>query len=222
MSRKEVITYRDDFIGTRALAAVNPFVVIDVSSAGAPTTLGVDEENSGAVAITLAADSEAESVRATHGDIKSFDIGKIQTVRYICKVAGLDSVTTIVFGLCGDHNATLDSIAQNVWFRMEGSASTTLVVCETDDGTNDNNDISTSETLAATYKTFEISFTNGTNDVRFYMDNGTGQIRRVASSTTFDMSSYTGNLQPIFGVDKASGTGVPALTVDLIEIVYNR
>ncbi len=225
MSRKEVVTYSDDFIGAQSMqtsAGDGPWVVTDVSSSGTPTYIGDDSENSGAITITLDGSSEAESVRIHHNDIKSFDIDKIQTVRYIVKIAAFSAVSTIVFGVAGDTNATLDSIAQCAWFRMQGSDSQTAVVVETDDGTVVNRDVATSQTLAAVYKTFEISFVNGTDDVRFYMDNGDGQLRRVAASTTFDMSNFTGNLQPYFGLDKASGTTVDTITIDLVEITYER
>jgi hypothetical protein len=91
------------------------------------------------------------------------------------------------------------------------------VVVETDDATTDNDDKATGQTLAAVYKTFIIDFTNGLKDVRFYIEG-----ERVAGSTTFDMSAAaTGqNVQPLIQIQKASGTGVPAITVALVEVAF--
>ena len=85
-----------------------------------------------------------------------------------------------------------------------------------------NNSIATGETLANAYKHMQIDFTNGKSDVRFYVENSGGQMRRVASTTTFDMSNYSGSLQPMFKVEKASGTTVDSIEIDLIRIAMKR
>ena len=93
---------------------------------------------------------------------------------------------------------------------MQGSASTTALVAETDDGTTDNDDVATGATLAAVYKSVKIDFTNGVSDVRFYIDG-----ERVAAATTFSLAAITAgqNVQPIVQIQKASGTGVPSVTI---------
>jgi hypothetical protein len=133
-------------------------------------------------------------------------------------VSGIDSVTTLCFGLASARNATPDSVAVNAWFRMQGSASLTAVVAETDDATTDNDDKATGYTLASVYKTFLIDFTNGLNDVRFYIEG-----ERVAAGTTFNMSAVAAgqNVQPYVTLQKASGTGTPSVTIALVEIAYN-
>ena len=64
---------------------------------------------------------------------------------------------------------TADSVTTNAWFRMEGSASTTNLVTETDDNTTDNNDIATGSSLATTTRRLKVDFSNGQDDVRFYV-----------------------------------------------------
>jgi hypothetical protein len=99
---------------------------------------------------------------------------------------------------------------------MEGSASTTLVVVETDDNSRNNDDVATAKTLSNTYKRFIIDFSYGISDVRFFIDGD-----RVAASTTFNMSnSSTQRLQPYIDLQKASGTGTPSVTIDKFAITY--
>ena len=195
----------------------NGWTIKDTSAAGAPTYLCVTEDG-GAAKLTLAATSEAEIVTLYTNDVLTFDVRKLKRVEYIALVAGIDSVTTLVFGVGSAQNDTADSVATNAWFRMEGSASTTAVVVETDDATNDNNDVATGSTLAATYKQFVIDFESGISDVRFFIDG-----ERVAASTTFDMSALTAglNVQPFVQLQKASGTGVPSITIAKCQIDYN-
>ena len=68
-----------------------------------------------------------------------------------------------------------------------------------------------------TYKKYGIDFSNGLNDVRFFIDGS-----RVASSTTFNLSAITSgnNAQLTMQIQKASGTGVPALQVTRVAIAY--
>jgi len=195
----------------------NGWTIKDTSAAGAPTYLCVTEDG-GAAKLTLAATSEAEIVTLYTNDVLTFDVRKLKRVEYIALVAGIDSVTTLVFGVGSAQNDTADSVATNAWFRMEGSVSTTAVVVETDDATNDNNDVATGSTLAATYKQFVIDFESGISDVRFFIDG-----ERVAASTTFDMSALTAglNVQPFVQLQKASGTGVPSITIAKCQIDYN-
>lgn len=198
-------------------AGQNGWTIADTSTGGTPTYLCITEDG-GAAKLTLAATSEAEIVTLYHNDVLAFDVRKIKMMEFIALVAGIDSVTTLTMGLGSARNDTDDSVATNAWFRMQGSVSTTAVVAETDDATTDNDDKATGATLAGTYKKFVISFENGINDVRFFIDG-----ERVAAATTFDMSALTAglNVQPIFQLQKASGTGVPSVTIAMVNIVYN-
>jgi hypothetical protein len=138
-------------------------------------------------------------------------------VDFIAQVAGVDSTTVINFGVGSARADDEDTVAVNAWFKLEGAASTSALVVETDDGTTDNNDISTGTTLASVYKKCSIDFSQGISDVRFFVDG-----ERVAASTTFSMSAATAgqNVQLMAQVSKASGTGVPSLTIARVEVVY--
>ena len=189
--------------------------IADTSSSGTPTYL---IGNNRAATLTLAATSEAENVCLYQGDVLPFLLNKIQRVKFVASVSGVDAVTTITFGIGTARNDTEDSVATNAWFRMEGSASTTAVVCETDDGVTDYDDKATGVSLSSTLKEFVIDFSNGLADVRFYIDGV-----RVATSTTFTLASATSSqsVQLLAQLAKASGTGTPALVIKKVEITYN-
>ena len=167
--------------------------------------------------LTLAATSENEIVTMYMNDVLPIDLASLKWISFILKVAGIDSVTTLTVGVGSARNDTEDSVTVNAWFRMEGSASTSNLVVETDDNTTDNNDVATGTSLSSTYKKCTIDFTNGLKDVRFYVDGA-----RVAAGTTFDMSAVTAgqNVQPIIQLQKASGTGTPSVTI--AQIAYEE
>lgn len=206
----------DDFNGAVAAFPTSadpatPWLVDDTSSAGAPTyTRGTS-----AATLTLASTSEVENVCLHFGDALDFDIDDLISIEFRAKVtATLDSATTIVMGLGSARNDDPDAVTANAYFKLAGS---NAVVCESDDGTTDNDDKATGVSLAATYKRFVISFAAGTSDVRFYIDGA-----RVASSVTFDMSGYTSGLQPIFQIQKTADTNTDALTIDYVKVLAKR
>lgn len=192
----------------------NGWTIADTSTGGAPTYLCATEDG-GAAVLTLANTNEAEIVTLYHNDVLAFDVRKISQVWWVAKVAGIDAVTTLTIGVGSARSDTADSVAANAWFRMEGSASTSALLYESDDGTTDDDDNSAGTTLAAVYKKLLIDFTQGLDKVRFFVDG--------ALAGTTDMSALTAgqNVQPIVQLQKASGTGVPAVTIAQFGISYN-
>lgn len=194
---------------------MNGWTIKDTSSAGTPTYVTATEDGGSFVA-TLASTSEAEIVTLYQNDILMLDLAKLHQVWWIAKVSGIDSVTDLVLGVGSAQNDTEDSVATAAWFKIDGSASTSNLLAETDDGTNDNS-VTTATSLSSTYKKLLIDFSSGLSDVRFFID-GT----RVASGTTFDMSDVSAgtNVQPFMQLHKASGTGVGAVTLFQFGAVY--
>jgi hypothetical protein len=95
-----------------------------------------------------------------------------------------------------------------VQFKLVGS---NAVLIETDDGTTDNDDKATGQTLVASFKRFVISFAAGKSDVRFFIDGD-----RVASATTFSMAAATGQLQPFVQIQKTSDNNTDSVSIDYI------
>jgi hypothetical protein len=212
--------YTDDFFGSSvsfptSADPATPWLLVDTSSAGAPTFVRSLSRAIG----TLAATSEVENICLAHGDSLSFDIDNIRSIEFIVKLgaATFTSGSELVFGLGSARNDTTDSIAANAWFKMVGASSTTAVYVETDDGTNDLDDKATGVSLGTTDKYFVIDFSHGKGDVRFYIDGV-----RVAASTLFDMSNYSSGLQPIIQLQKAANTNVDSVSVDIVNIQCKR
>lgn len=207
--------FSDDFNGTVATLPASadpatPWLIDDVSSAGAPTyTRGTSE-----AVLTMASDVEAEVIALHFGDALDFDADSIIRMEFRAKtVAALDSTTTIVMGMASARNDTTDSVTAHAWFKLVGS---TAIVCESDDGTTDNDDKATGTTLVAAYKRFVIDFSNKL-DIKFYIDGV-----RVATGTTFTLSGYTAGLQPLFQIQKSSDSNTDSLTIDYVKIVSRR
>lgn len=227
-------SFTDDFFGAGTFLATpagngGQWDITDTSSAGSPTYAYVDGSSSGEVAIDLASTSEVENVCLSFGDLLQFDIDKIEGIEFRVKMnqAALDAASQVAIGLTGDRNDAIDSVAQAALFRVIGADSTTAVVVESDDGTNDNNDVATGQTLINAYKRLRIKFTGspgkaGKADVMFFMDDANGGMKRVASSTTFDMSNYAGSLQPFVQIQKTADTNTDGLTLDYVKVWGNR
>jgi hypothetical protein len=214
---RRVIHWVDNFDRAQTLTTTpgqNGWTKKATASAGTPTIATV---SGGGLVLTLAATSEAEVLTAYQNDILPFPLKQVKRVSWNAKVTGVDNVTTLVMGLSSAENDTPDSATLSAWFKLAGATSLTNVVVETDDNVIDNNNIATAVTLGSTFKRFEIDFTGGLSDVRFFID---GQ--PVALATTFSMPTIvsTDKVQPLFQLAKASGTGVPSLTIRDFHLEY--
>ncbi len=183
---------------------------------GTPTYLCVTEDG-GALEMTLSNTSEAQVASVTLNDVLPYDLRQLQRFEFVAKVASINSVTTLLMGLGTAQNDTADNVATNCWFRIEGSASTSAVVFETDDATTDRDDVATGFTLSSTYKRFVIDLTNGISDIGISID---GQ----PIATRFSLSAVAAgqNVQPYFQLQKASGTGTPQITIAKVRCVFRK
>lgn len=211
--------YVDDFEGTSVTFPTSANIgtpwLVATTGAAPPTFL----RNAGAAVLSLEATSQIQIVNLYHGNALTFDIDDLQRVEMRVKLSAstFTSGSILVFGVASARNDTADTVGESAWFRMEGANSTTLVYCESDDGTTDKNDISSGVALGTTYKRFVIDFTGGKSNVKFYIDGA-----RVAASTTFDMSAYSGSLQPYIQIQKAANTNADACTVDYVKVLAKR
>jgi hypothetical protein len=217
---QDFVEYADDFLGHGELPAAqsdSDWLIDDTSSAGTPTYTkgGIGGE------ATLAFDSQAEiqNVCLHMGDDLNFDIDDLDGVYFRVKMgqAAMDATSMVAFGVCSARNDAIDSLAAHASFRVIGADSTTALVVESDDGTNDNDDVATGTTLINAYKRFYIDFSGGTADVKFYVDGV-----RVASATTFDMSNYTAGLQPYVQIQKTADANTDSVVVDYVKLVSRR
>ena len=218
----------DDFIGGGtfgiAASAFDPWVITDTSSVGTPTYTRLDHgESTGAFALGVAelsfdSQAEAQNVCLSFGDKLAFDIDKLTTweTRIRMGQAAVDATTMLAFGITGDRNDAIDTMAVNALFRVIGSDSTTNVVLETDDASENNDDIASGTTLINAWKHFKIDFSVITS-VTFWIDDA-----QVGSATTFDMSNHTGGIQPFFQIQKTSDNNTDSVEIDFVKLTGNR
>lgn len=216
---RDMASFFEPFLGAAAQ--------IDASGGvGTPWLLDNTGSGSGAVAadgfqLLLESTSEIQNLCLHFADLLSFDIDKIDHIRFAMKVEPesgdqIDSATTIGVGLGSARNDDLDSITEAALFKITGGSN--AVVVETDDGTNDNDDVATGKSVVdEQWHDFVISFAAGKSDVRFFMDD-----RRVAASTLFDMSNYSGGLQPIFQLQKSADTNIDQVTIGYVYVAYRQ
>ena len=181
------------------------------------------DEANGVVSLALDSDSNAEDALIFHGNERSFNLKAGLIFEARVKVSVLPTLTAeLVIGMAGDHNLSKDTITEAAWFKMDGSGA---ALAETDDTTNNNDDIATGVTAtAAQWKIYRIDFTDLSN-VQFFIDGVYVASPGSGTATTFDMSNLTDGeavMQPYIGIDKGSDTGVGTVKVDFVRIWGNR
>jgi hypothetical protein len=169
--------------------------------------------------MSFASTVEIENLCVSYGDRLAYDIDKLVDIEFYIKVLIVDPTTSMVWGLTSNRNDDPDATAANAQFKLFTNLN---VVCETDDAVRDIDDISAGTTAIGgvnpnTYRRYTISFSKGTNDVRFYIDGV-----RVAASQVFNMSSYTGSLQPNIQMFKSANANQNTLQVDYIQVRCRR
>lgn len=231
--RQDYWEFFDDFIGTGASISTSglygsPWTVADTSSAGTPTyVIGTDgaaaSQACGVAKLDMDSQSEVQVVILSFAGIEQFDVndGLIFETRLKMNQAAVTSGTDFSFGLNAGQNATWDSTTVMAAFRVVGATSTTLVVTESDDGTNDNDDKATGLTLINAYKYFKIDATDLTN-VKFYMTDGNSKLVRVSQATTFDISNFTSCVQPVFQLQKSSSANADGVSIDYVRVTGRR
>jgi hypothetical protein len=226
---KDTHIHRFDFVGATEFVASGsvspiPFRKTLVGSA----TLGNKADGA---ELALIVTTEAESARLSFADILSFDIDDLISFYTRIKVTSEAFTNSSLFvGLASAGNATIDTIANMAGFRMDG---TLALKAETDDNVNNVDDIAVGLTPASgQWVDLAIDFASGIQTVgppgiskggkgcvQFYAGTSSTGMRRRCPNQLFDMSNYTGGLQPYIQLQKASSADVATCHVDFIEIV---
>ena len=224
---KDVFTFNGAMVPpVVASVTAGPWCSKDTSAAGAPTIAAAG----GAMVLTLAADNEVENLCLYFGDVLPYDIDDLVQVDIWAKLtASLGSAVSAAWGMASARNDAIDSIAAAQLFRAIGS---NAVYCESDDGTNDVDDIATGQTLVATYKRFTISYkeglytvagglsTGGKSQIIYSMEDSRGNLRRVCQNQRFNAENYSAGLQPFFQLQKTAATDVASLSIRRVEVQY--
>jgi len=213
--------FYDDFLGSAGGSVFNDTMIWGILEVGVstnPTVEIVADSSSGQFLLHLSADNEAQDVVLDHNDNLTFDVGNglIFETRVDMAVSPGTGVCAVL-GMSGPHDLDKDTTANAAWFRFDAS-----LVCkvESDDTTNDNDDVATGVTaVAGTYNIYRIDFTT-LADVKFFIDGV-----RVAYDTTFDMSNLTAGeqqMQPYFSLDKGATAGLGDMNIDYVKIWSDR
>lgn len=230
--------FYDDFLGggTFGTAATenDPWVITDTSAAGAPTYTRLDHGETagvfrpGVAQLLMAATSEVENVCLSWGDKLSVDFNSLRGyecgIRLVPEGTLKDATTTLGWGVTGDRNDAIDSIAVASLFRLAAATGVNTVVVESDDTVTNNDDAATGYSLtdgsaltAAGWAKCKIDFSDKTN-VKYFIGNAAGSLSRVAAGTTFDMSGYSAGVQPFFQIQKTASTATDAAEIDYVRL----
>lgn len=182
----------------------------DTSAAGTPT---LDYDAAGLGGTWSAAHDntdEAQTIGFHGGDTLWIDPTKDCYIEAKVKGSALASLSAdqrFVFGFASGYDATLDNIARNAWFRVEGGSANLL--WEVDDGTTDDDDNDTGvDVVDDTFITLRVVI----RDLYcYFLVNGSV----VAKSA---LTVLSGGIQPIFLLQKDAGTETDSITIDYLDI----
>lgn len=214
--------FYEDFMWDAFDIDEHPLALYDASASGSPTKDIVANEPGGAFQIKLASTSEAETVALTQNDQLYIRMNKPWYFETrLKKVAAAAANQVYVWGVGSAFNTdTLDSIARNAWFRVDGNNSNLLI--EADDATTDDDDVDTTADLTDdTYYIFSIEHT-GDGRLIYRKADGDGQNIKSYKLTTETRAFGANNGQIIIAAQKASGTTTPELVIDYVAYACHR
>lgn len=206
------VSFYDDFLGN----------AIDTTAwgtrdTGAATEAVVADAANGVVGLALDATNEAQLAGIDWANQRTLVLNQklVFEARWRLSTLPTGSVVACV-GLCGDHNAAVDTVAESIWFRADGNGQITV---ETDDTVNETSKVATGITVTtADWIVTRIDCSNPAS-ILFYINGN-----RVASGTTFNMSQVAAlALQPVARIGKeAIATSVGTLQVDYVRAWQKR
>lgn len=209
----------EDFLGAAGADLPSPWAVHDTSTSGSPTTDYVTAGAGGLFRLANDSTSEAQNLALYWGD--NIAIAPTATpymearIRLNTAGATFTADQRLVVGLAAARNATLDSNASHVWFRIEGANLNILI--EGDDGVTDTNDTDTGiDYVDNEFLVLGIDMTT-LSAVKFYVDG-------VEVATTIDVSALLSDdgLQPYIEMQRDANTEVETLDIDYVFVRSGR
>ncbi|MEI9995100.1 MAG: hypothetical protein WDM91_10930 [Rhizomicrobium sp.] len=201
------VVFYDDFLGN----------ALNTTSWGARDTAGGTEgmlanSGNGVLALALSSTNEVQLAGVDWANQRTLVLnqGLIFEARIRLSVLPTGAVIACI-GLCGDHNAAVDTVAESIWFRADGGGAITV---EHDDTANESTKVATGKTVTAVdWLIVRIDCTDIAS-VKFFVNGD-----QVAAGTKFDMSTVAGlALQPVARIGKeGAATSVGTLLVDYVR-----
>ncbi len=191
-----------------------PWKIADTSSAGTPTYTLQAGPTGPEAALSCDSQNEVQNVCLYQNDFLQWDIDCLLEVKFRVRLlqASFGSAMSLAFGLCTARNDAIDSLAAHASFRLLGS---TAIWVESDDGVTDVDDIASGVAMGTAYRWYSISFTGGKSNVLFTAD---GQ--PAGRSSTFNMSGYSGALQPYMQLQKTAAATAHGAAIDRVVVEY--
>ncbi len=182
-----------------------------ITIAGTSTVQPIQSATGGMVRCELAATSGTETAALHWGDSLSLDPARHLIFEARVKMDDM-GVTSAYFGLTSSYSAGNHNNVDNGAYFLSLAGDAYHLRLESDDGTNDNDDVLTQHTVVAdVWSVYRIDFTQR-HDVKFFVDG-----KRLGESTQFDMSESTLLLQPMFVATKSTGTDQAELEIDYVK-----
>lgn len=212
-----------DFVGDfpAAATAITDSVWTKVETNG----LGVISSDEANGVLKFSFDAVAEvAVAALYMANAPLDIDQNPIVDFRLAVydIGDDAALDINFGVADDTHATdMDSATVSALFHLDGADLS--LCCESDDGTAETAATDTTVDLVDdTFYDFRVDLTDKSDVKFFYRAVGAVSWTQLLSSTTFDLSNYTGTLTPIVHVEKTSNDTTADVRLDFCRIRGER
>lgn len=226
LSRVKYVDVFEDFLGATVIPAngaldlaEGPWTVKDTSAAGSPTMAVKADADDGQFEMTLAATSEAENLTLYWNDEQNIDTDRGPVMIIRLQVAVALTAGKLAFGFASARNDTLDSVANNAWFLLAGDGN---LLVESDDATTDDDDNDTGvDITAATWYDFAIDCTVPTDCDFYYRATLGGDWTEVLASTDFSIGADAA-VQPLVELQKTTGTTVPSVLIDFVEVYWKR
>lgn len=223
------VVFEDDFLGSKAdiyAASTNAGARWTTVETSLDTAIGlVDDATNGVVAIGVGATDQTELGALYNGDNLQFSLKNGLMMEFrgtfsVLPTTADSTLTSAVLGLASAHNATIDSVATNVWFRLDGSGA---LKWESDDGNTDDDDNATGTTLVATTNNiFRIDARSLANGVKFYVDS---TLVGTTGDLNTNLTASEAKVQPYFRVSKVKGgknVNTGTFQLDYIRVWQNR
>jgi len=224
------VVFYDDFLGYKLNKYVSgeqtgaAWGSTEVQTGGTVVVAALEDTPNGMASIAIDNTDEAQIAALHFGDNLGLSMaqGLVMEFRaafHVLPTTGTETVQAVM-GLASAHNATLNNIATNAWFRVESAANTALL-WETDNGDTDDDDNATGVTLVAdTFNVFRIDCTD-ISAVKFFVD---GNLVGTSDMST-TLSAAEAKVQPYFNVSKAkssANTGTGTIYLDFVRVWQKR
>jgi hypothetical protein len=228
----QFVSVFEDFVGDAVVpdvgspdGAQGPWVCTNTNQGGGSCLQKADYDD-GATELLIDNGNEVGDATLYWGDESNIDSDKgaicIFRLQLQVATAAADSVS---WGLIGAQNDIISSTTNNAYFSVTG-ADLNLDVSSDNNSTDDADNDTTVDLVAATFYEFMVSLSSATGnsatDVGFYYRATLGgDWTELLSGTTFSIGADVA-LQPFVQVEKTTGTTTPDLLVDYVHCAWER